>query len=259
MAFAIVTDSSSNLVEEMIDDFGLHVLPLTFMVDGEEYQSYLKGAAHRPQAVLHHDARGQGHHHVAAEPGRVPRRCMRGLLEHGAATCSTSGFSSGLSGTYRGHRPSAAPTWPTAYPAAHGARGGHPGRLRWAKGLLVWHAAQDAPAPAPPSPRCATGWRPTSCIWPTGSPWTTSCSYSAAAASPSTSRLGRHPSEHQAGHARGRRGPPHSAGEGARPQKVAEGAGRSYGADGHLSRRRIRPCSSATATASRTPSTWPTW
>ena len=43
MDFEIVTDSSSNLVEEMIDDFGLHVLPLTFMVDGEEYQSYLKG------------------------------------------------------------------------------------------------------------------------------------------------------------------------------------------------------------------------
>ena len=39
MDFEIVTDSSSNLVEEMIDDFGLHVLPLTFMVDGEEYQS----------------------------------------------------------------------------------------------------------------------------------------------------------------------------------------------------------------------------
>ena len=43
MDFEIVTDSSSNLVEEMIDDFGLHVLPLTFMEDGEEYQSYLKG------------------------------------------------------------------------------------------------------------------------------------------------------------------------------------------------------------------------
>ena len=43
MQFEIVTDSSSNLVEEMIDDFGLHVLPLTFMVDGQQYQSYLKG------------------------------------------------------------------------------------------------------------------------------------------------------------------------------------------------------------------------
>ena len=43
MDFEIVTDSSSNLKEEMIDEFGLHILPLTFMVDGEQYQSYLKG------------------------------------------------------------------------------------------------------------------------------------------------------------------------------------------------------------------------
>ena len=44
MSFAIVTDSSSNLTEEVIDRFDLSVLPLTFMVDGEEYRSYLKGA-----------------------------------------------------------------------------------------------------------------------------------------------------------------------------------------------------------------------
>ncbi|MFR3090996.1 MAG: DegV family protein [Eggerthella lenta] len=43
MNFGIVTDSSCNLVEDMIDEFGLHILPLTFMVDGEQYQSYLKG------------------------------------------------------------------------------------------------------------------------------------------------------------------------------------------------------------------------
>ncbi len=43
MAFAIVTDSSSNLTEEVIDQFDLHILPLTFMVDGEERHSYLKG------------------------------------------------------------------------------------------------------------------------------------------------------------------------------------------------------------------------
>ena len=39
MDFEIVTDSSCNLKEEMIDEFGLHVLPLTFMVDGEQRQS----------------------------------------------------------------------------------------------------------------------------------------------------------------------------------------------------------------------------
>ena len=44
MAYRIVTDSASNLVEEMIDEFGLEVLPMTFMVDGMEHRSYLKGA-----------------------------------------------------------------------------------------------------------------------------------------------------------------------------------------------------------------------
>ena len=44
MAYRIVTDSASNLIEEMIDEFGLEVLPLTFMVDGVEHRSYLKGA-----------------------------------------------------------------------------------------------------------------------------------------------------------------------------------------------------------------------
>ena len=34
MDFEIVTDSSSNLVEEMIDVFGLNVMPITFMVYG---------------------------------------------------------------------------------------------------------------------------------------------------------------------------------------------------------------------------------
>ena len=43
MAYRIVTDSASNLSEEMIDEFGLEILPMTFMVDGVERRSYLKG------------------------------------------------------------------------------------------------------------------------------------------------------------------------------------------------------------------------
>ncbi|MEG2628690.1 MAG: DegV family protein, partial [Raoultibacter sp.] len=43
MNFEIVTDSSCNLTEEMIDELDLHILPLTFMIDDEQFQSYLKG------------------------------------------------------------------------------------------------------------------------------------------------------------------------------------------------------------------------
>ncbi|MFR4802120.1 MAG: hypothetical protein ACLT98_01490 [Eggerthellaceae bacterium] len=45
-----VYDSASNLVEEMIDEFGLG-LPLTFMVDGVEHRSYLKEA--KPTSTVH--------------------------------------------------------------------------------------------------------------------------------------------------------------------------------------------------------------
>ncbi len=43
MDFELVTDSSCNLTESMIEDFGIHILPLIFTVDNVEYQSYLKG------------------------------------------------------------------------------------------------------------------------------------------------------------------------------------------------------------------------
>ena len=39
--YKIITDSCSNLLEDTIEQHGLEVLPLTFMVDGEDdvYQS----------------------------------------------------------------------------------------------------------------------------------------------------------------------------------------------------------------------------
>lgn len=43
MSYTIVTDSSCNLPESLIDELELEVLPLVFMTDGKEYQSYLKG------------------------------------------------------------------------------------------------------------------------------------------------------------------------------------------------------------------------
>lgn len=73
MAFAIVTDSSSNLTEEVIDQFDLHILPLTFMVDGEEHHSYLKGQKTDLKQFYTMMREGQGHHDVAAESEGLPR------------------------------------------------------------------------------------------------------------------------------------------------------------------------------------------
>lgn len=44
MSFSILTDSSSNLPEYLIDEHDLKVMPLEFMVDGQVYHSYLKGS-----------------------------------------------------------------------------------------------------------------------------------------------------------------------------------------------------------------------
>ena len=43
MSFAIVTDSSCNLPNEIIDKYDLHIVSLVFMVEGKPYQSYVKG------------------------------------------------------------------------------------------------------------------------------------------------------------------------------------------------------------------------
>ena len=145
MDFEIVTDSSSNLVEEMIDDFGLHVLPLTFMVDGEEYQSYLKGQ-HTDLKQFYTMMR-EGKVITTSLPNLAESEAlMRGLLEQ-ERDILYLGFSSGLSGTFEATellmRDLAAefPERTLLAVDTLAASGG--------EGLLVWHAVQRARAGAP--------------------------------------------------------------------------------------------------------------
>ncbi len=42
-AFEIVTDSCSNLSEELYEKYGLHVIPLVYVIGGEEKLGYVKG------------------------------------------------------------------------------------------------------------------------------------------------------------------------------------------------------------------------
>jgi DegV family protein with EDD domain len=44
MSFAIVTDSSANLPEAVIDRYNIHVFALIFNIDGEARRSYIKGS-----------------------------------------------------------------------------------------------------------------------------------------------------------------------------------------------------------------------
>lgn len=43
MTYRIITDSSANLTNELIDRYQLDILSLVFMVEGKEYLSYIKG------------------------------------------------------------------------------------------------------------------------------------------------------------------------------------------------------------------------
>ena len=146
MNFEIVTDSSCNLVEDMIDEFGLHILPLTFMVDGEDevYQSYLKGE-HTDLSQFYTMMR-EGKVFKTSLPNLADtEQLMRGLLEQGRDVLYL-GFSSGLSGTYEavellvGQLAGEFPDRTVLSVDTLAASGG--------EGLLVWHAVQRARAGA---------------------------------------------------------------------------------------------------------------
>ena len=99
MSFVIVTDSSCNLTEEMIDRFDLSILPLTFMVDGEEYRSYLKGE--KTDLSQFYTMMREGKVITTSLPNlKESRETIEALLKDGRDVLYL-GFSSGLSGTYQ--------------------------------------------------------------------------------------------------------------------------------------------------------------
>lgn len=144
MDFEIVTDSCCNLLEDMIDDFGIHVLPLTFMVDGEDevYQSYLKGE--RTDLKQFYTMMREGKVFKTSLPNLAESEALfRELLGSGRDVLYIA-FSSGLSGTYQALSLMAAqlqeefPERKIHVVDSLVASGG--------QGLLVWYAVQHARA-----------------------------------------------------------------------------------------------------------------
>lgn len=143
-SFEIVTDSCCNLPEDIIDECGLHILPMTFMAEGEPtvYQSYLKG-----------ERTDLSQFYRMMREGKVFKTSLPNLGDTKALLCSLLdagrdvlylGFSSGLSGTYE-----------AVNNIISEVRGDYPERTILAvdtlaasggQGLLVWHAAQRAQA-----------------------------------------------------------------------------------------------------------------
>ena len=100
MPYQIVTDSSCNLSEALIDEFGLEILPLTFMVDGEQRQSYLKGQV--TDLKQFYTMMREGKVITTSLPNLAKsEELFTQILEAGNDVLYL-GFSSGLSGTYEG-------------------------------------------------------------------------------------------------------------------------------------------------------------
>lgn len=144
MDFEIVTDSSCNLTEDMIDELGVHILPLVFMSEGKEYRSYLKGE--KTDLKQFYTMMREGKVFTTSLPNMADAEALlRGLLESGRDVLYL-GFSSALSGTYEAVRllcTQLAADFPERTVRAVGTLAASGGQ-----GLLVYHACKHAQAGA---------------------------------------------------------------------------------------------------------------
>lgn len=98
MSFTILTDTSCNLPQELVDSFGLTMVPLRYFLDGEEHTSYTDGKQADIQSF-----------YEAMRAGKVVTTTLASQTEAAAiaTACAEAGndllylgFSSGLSGTF---------------------------------------------------------------------------------------------------------------------------------------------------------------
>ncbi len=98
MSFEIVTDSSANLTDSIIDQYGIHILSLIFRVGEEEHFSYVKGEETRAKPFYERMRRGD-----IITTGLINmqlcREVFEGILKNGRDILFI-GFSSALSGTF---------------------------------------------------------------------------------------------------------------------------------------------------------------
>lgn len=98
MNFALVTDSSCNLPDSIIEKYGLFILPLTFMSDGQEYQSYTQGE--KSDLKRFYTMMREGKVFTTSLPKQHEAEVLlKSILDNGQDILYI-GFSSGLSGTY---------------------------------------------------------------------------------------------------------------------------------------------------------------
>ena len=99
MSFEIITDSSANLPESMIDEYNLHVMSLVFRVKNQDYLGYVKGET-IDLSQFYRMMREKEHITTSLLNIEDCTKFMKGLVEQGKDILYI-GFSSGLSGSYQ--------------------------------------------------------------------------------------------------------------------------------------------------------------
>jgi len=98
MSFEIVTDSSANLTDGIIDQYGIHIISLVFRIGQEEHFSYIKGEETRAKPFYERMRQGE----VVTTSlinAQLCRNVFEAVLSQGKDVLFI-GFSSALSGTY---------------------------------------------------------------------------------------------------------------------------------------------------------------
>lgn len=99
MSFKLLTDSAANLPEEMIEKYDIGILSLSFLVDGEEFYSYIKGET-TDLAQFYGMMRDKKDIRTSLVNLEDAMKACDAVLKEGQDVLYM-GFSSGLSGTYQ--------------------------------------------------------------------------------------------------------------------------------------------------------------
>ena len=140
MTYQIVTDSSCNLPEDLIDELALEVLPLRFFEGNQEFQSYLKGE--RTDLKQFYTMMREGKVITTSLPNLSVAENVFTQAFGAGKDVLYLGFSSGLSGTYEGMRgvlEEVATRFPERTFDSVDTLAASMGQ-----GLLVWYAARKA-------------------------------------------------------------------------------------------------------------------
>lgn len=138
MSFVLMTDSSANLTTDIIEKFGIEVIPMIFLVNDVEHRSYKKGE-NVDIKQYYNMMRNKEHIKTSLLSPEIYVEAFKPFLENGQDILYIA-FSSGLSGTYQ-----------SSVLAAEMLREEYPERkiITWdslcasmGEGLLVYYAAK---------------------------------------------------------------------------------------------------------------------